>query len=567
VISNSIISIVIFVIAYMFYYKYMLEIKEKRLYIISVVLGFIFSFFMVCGSNIIVSDCTLLNTPETLFFILSGTPLWSSGVMFLLENIDSIQVKFKISKLDTWFERVMKPKKMFVFAWLFVFLAWTPGLVASYPGVYGYDSVFQMGFYVENKIDLWHPLAHTYLVGICIEDIGGILGSREAGMFVYSIIQMIFLSAVFALISYYLAKKKCPAILQVFMLLITAFLPTNAILSFSCTKDVPFAAFLAVSTYCLMQITEDEMYLSKKRNVVLFIISLFGIMIFRNQGIYVIVLGLMSGIILLKNQWKRMVALLLASVLIFSTYSGPVTKLLNGVEASKGIEEMLSVPIMQITRAVCHGSDVLTEEEITLAEEYIPPVHEYDTYGEKALADYFKEEFNSNRFKDNPLEFVKLWGSIGLKVPMAYIDAFARLSIGLWYPDMNYRDPEAYHPYWEYENTPQNQEEWIVLERSTPQCMQWLADFYYDLSYNNTYQKFPVISMLFSGGLYVWVLFVYIAWCIYKKEYRLLFPAGFLVLYWLTMLLGPVVIYRYLYPLMISLPILITKMITYKENV
>jgi len=121
VISNSIISIVIFVIAYMFYYKYMLEIKEKRLYIISVVLGFIFSFFMVCGSNIIVSDCTLLNTPETLFFILSGTPLWSSGVMFLLENIDSIQVKFKISKLDTWFERVMKPKKMFVFAWLFVF--------------------------------------------------------------------------------------------------------------------------------------------------------------------------------------------------------------------------------------------------------------------------------------------------------------------------------------------------------------------------------------------------------------------------------------------------------------
>lgn len=566
VITNSIISLIIFIAAYSFFDKYVMEIKEKRLYVVSVVLGVLFSFFIVCGSNVVVSGFTQLNTFETLFSILAGTPLWGGIVMFLLKNIDSVQFFCRISKLDDWFERNLAPKKAFVISWFFIFGAWIPGLVASYPGVYGYDSVFQLGFYINKKIDLWHPLAHTYLMGICIEDIGGFLGSREAGMFVYSVLQMIFLSACFALIIYYMTKKKTPAIIRIIMVGYAALLPTNVIMSFSCTKDVPFAGLMCVLTYVMMKITDDEMFLKKAQSWIAVIVVFIGLFAFRNQGIYVIVLGLVCGCILLHKQWKRILILILMTVVVFGIYSGPVTTALNGVEASKGIEEMLSVPIMQISRAVCYGGDKLSEAEIMLAEEYIPMAHEYDSYGEKALADYFKEEFDSKRFKENPLEFIKLWASIGIKVPTAYIDAFARISIGLWYPDMNYRDPEAYHPYWEYENTPQNHEEWVVLERSTPEYLQWLADYYYDLSYNNTYQKYPVISMLFSGGFYVWLLFIYVAWCIYKKEYKLLFPASFLVLYWMTMLLGPVVIYRYLYPLIISLPILLTKMIE-KKNV
>ena len=71
--------------------------------------------------------------------------------------------------------------------------------------------------------------------------------------------------------------------------------------------------------------------------------------------------------------------------------------------------------------------------------------------------------------------------------------------------------------------------------------------------------------MLFSSGFSVWILLLYIAWCIYKKQYKLLFPAAFLVGYWLTSLVGPVVLYRYVYPIMVSIPILIAKAITQNE--
>lgn len=566
VISNSVIAIFIFAVTYTFFQKYVLNVSDRRLQKVALVLGFLFALFLVCGSNILQHDSTRILEISTLFSVVGAIPLMAGTVMILLQNTCFIVNICKMPKVEAWIEQKITTRKSFVFSWLSIFFAWLPGLIASYPGMYGYDSVFQLGFYIDKKIDLWHPLAHTYLMGICIEDIGGVLGSREAGMCFYSILQMLFLSGCFALVVFYMTKKKAPIIIRIAMVVFAACLPTNAIMSFSCTKDIPFAGLMCILTYITMRIADDEMFLTIKRNWIAVIVVFCGLFAFRNQGIYVIILGLVFGCILLHKQWKRFVILLLTTVVLFCGYSGPFTNALNGVEASKGIEEMLSVPIMQISRAVCYGADELTETEIIMAEEYIPTVHEYDSRGDKGIADYFKEDFDSVRFKENPLEFIKLWGSIGVKKPLIYIDAFARLSIGLWYPDMNYRDPEAYHPYWEYENTPPIQEEWIILERSTPECLQWLADYYYDLSYNNTYQKYPVISMLFSGGFYVWLLFIYVAWCVYKKEYKLLFPASFLVFYWLTMLLGPVVIYRYLYPLIISLPILLTTMFTYKKE-
>lgn len=565
-ISNSILSIVIFAASIFFFYHYVLKEKDKRLYIVSIVLGMLFSFFIICGKNILMYDATRLNKVSTWLYILCGTPLWMGIVMCLIKNISRLQEVCRIQKLDDWFEKNFTPKKTSIISWIIIFLAWIPGLIASYPGIYGYDSVFQLGFYIDKKIDLWHPLAHTYFMGFCIEDIGNLLGSREAGMFCYSIIQMVLLSGCFALVVYYMTKKKSPVILRFLMVFVAAFLPVNAIMSFSCTKDVPFSCFMCIMTYIMMRTAEEDAYLSKKSRWVSLLFVFLGVISFRNQGVYVIILGLICGFILLRKQWKRIAVLLLATIMIFVTYTGPVTNALNGVEASKGIEEMLSVPIMQISRAVCYDVGELTEEEVTMAEEYIPTIHEYTSRGDRGISDYFKEDFDSTRFKNNPLEFVKLWVSIGLKSPMSYVDAFARLSIGLWYPDMNYRDPEAYHPYWEYENTPQIQEEWIILERTTPSWLQWLSDYYYDLSYNNSYQQSPIISMLYSGGFYIWVLLLYVAWCVYNKKYNLLFPAMFLVLYWLTTLLGPVVIYRYLYPVFVSLPILLVKMMNLERD-
>ena len=82
--------------------------------------------------------------------------------------------------------------------------------------------------------------------------------------------------------------------------------------------------------------------------------------------------------------------------------------------------------------------------------------------------------------------------------------------------------------------------------------MQWLADFYDKLSYENTYQKIPVVSMFFSSGMTCWIMLLYAGWCIYIKKYKHLVAFTFVFGLWLTLLLGPVVLYRYIYPIVIS---------------
>ena len=202
--------------------------------------------------------------------------------------------------------------------------------------------------------------------------------------------------------------------------------------------------------------------------------------------------------------------------ILLAVYMGPVTDALGGVEFDS-IHEMMSVPVMQLGRSATLKADELTEEELKEIEKYVPYYRIY-VENQQGIADWLKNYFDSNDFKDNPLRFLKLWYKIGRKCPTEYYDAFARLTIGLWYPDMNYRDIQAYHPYWEYDCTPQTDQDWIYVERKTPKCLKWLSDFYWNLSYNNTYQSFPIISMLFSSGLIIWLVLLCTGYIVFIRK-------------------------------------------------
>ena len=564
--SNSIISILILVASFHLF-NYVLSIKDKRLYIIALLVGFVFSGFLVCGRNLILYDYTFINTLGVWVKIILCTPLLAATIVYLFGLLSQINSILRVRVLDELFEKRINNKLTFFISWVFIFVAWIPGLIASYPGVYGYDSVYQVMWYQSGKINTAHPLIHTCFLGFCVENLGNIFGSKEAGFFCYSLIQMLCLSALFAVVCYYMAERKCAPTLRIGVLSVIAFSPINAILSFSSTKDVLFAGFFCLMMYCLMRIAEGRQFLSHKKNWILTIFSMFGMMIFRSQGIYVVYVGVVCGVILLHKQRIRLLIISLVSILLFNFYSGPITVLCNGVvEEGNTLQAIMSVPVMQMSRAVTYNSDQMTEAEIELIEEYIPDCYYYEIGKTGGISDVYKWTFNEKRLEQNLVEFIMLWVKVGIKCPVAYIDAFARLTIGLWYPDMNYCDDEAYHPYWEYENTPQREQEWTAIERNTPVKLQWLSDLYYKLTYENAYQKIPVISMLFSSGFFAWLLLLYIAWCFYYKRYTLLFPASFLFAYWLTLLLGPVVLLRYVYPLMTSMPILFIRMITTNKS-
>ena len=554
VFSNSLFSLLAFV-GIFFLLRKAWGCMNRRLAWFSGLLGGFFSACMVSGSQLLVFGSTRVSSPDTWLRICAGIPLFMALVALLLNALPQVNRIAGILPLEQAVARKITPKKAFFLCWGLIFLAWLPGLIATYPGVYGYDCVFQISGYLSGEINLSHPFLHTCLLSFCVVTLGNLLGSAEAGLLVYSLFQMLCLSASFALVCSEMVRRKLSVLLSVVFLGLFMFLPTHAIFSFTATKDVIYTAFFIFLSVFLLRLANQPERLRSRWFCVLFLLfSLLG-MLFRKQGVAAFLFGVLFGLFFLRKYRKRLFILSLVCLLLFGVISGPIAKLCGGVEA-QGVGELMSVPCVQLSRVRLYCSEELTEEECALIDAYVPA---WQTYSFNAgIADLMKRSFDSARFQENPWEFFRLYLKVGLKCPLTYWDAFCRLNIGYWYPDMNYPDPAAYHPYWEYTNTkPVEGMDWVLIQRKTPEGLQWLADFYSKLTYGNSYQKIPVVSMLFSSGAVIWSLLLYVAWGIYTRKYRLLLPAMPALGLLLLLLFGPVVIYRYIYPLVALVPLLI----------
>ena len=578
-ISNSIFGIILFVGIYVFM-QCSWGRFNKRLLTATGLLGLLFSAFLVLGRNVYMRTGTLIDKPYTWIYIAGMVPLMTALLAVLFRHMPVMNDRARVWAADAmrrdrirgalWIrmkkaeEADRDGKKCFLWCWFLIFAAWLPGFIASYPGVCGYDVVYELNYFNSEFISIKHTLIHTYLMHLCVDIIGGVLHSVNAGYAISNLLQMICLSFVLAAVIKYMKKRRIAFMIRTVFLLVFMFLPSNAIMAFSTTKDVYFASFMALFVKMSLEWVEDGNLLCQRKFLMRYIAVSFLFMIFRSQGKYIFVAGMFAGVALMKRQRRRLLAILGIVSVMYALYAGPVTKLAGaGLVEGQDIREMMSVPTMQLTRALHKNFEELTEEERELIRIYVPASDQMPWVG---IADNYKGSFNADRFRDKPGEFIGLWIKVGAKAPVTYVDAFARLTVGLWYPDVNYRDPGAYHPYWEYLNLQQNSEgTWTVAKRRTPECLQWLADWYYDLTYNNTYQKIPILSMLFSSGFMCWILLGYFAYCFYMRQRKYLFPAFFVLLLWGTMLLGPVVLYRYVYPIAITTPLLITSALTMRE--
>jgi len=522
-----------------------------RLFAVSVPMGLLFSMMMVFGSMVHQHSTAGITNLKIWVGVVSAWPLFAAvSALFVQHLPDAPTIRLPRA------EKLLAPlsnRRFFLACWGLIFLAWLPGLIASYPGVYGYDCIYQIDYYLKGALSTHHPILHTWLLGFCVVTLGDLLGSYEAGMCVYSLLQMTALSGCFACVMRFLRKRRAGILLQLCVLLAFMFLPIHAILSFSGTKDVLFAA-LTIWTLMWMLEAASRPPEGWKPWAKLALLG-FGMAVFRNQGIYVFAFALLLGLWVMKKHRRQVLCALLAVLMLFAVYQGPVSTLMKAERVEKA-QEMLSVPIMQLSAAHARNGSSMTDEEREAIKSYIPDYSCYEPTT-RAIADPMKNTFNTALFHENPMAFFRLWAKIGAQYPEAYLDAFLRLTLGWWYPDAHFRDPASWHPYYEYRNTWKPGNEWVLLERTTPKALSWLNRLYDDLSRNNSDQKIPVLSMLTSSGLAAWVMLLFIGWAVYRRRWRMLMPAALLFGLWGTLLLGPVVILRYSYALLIAVPVLI----------
>lgn len=280
--------------------------------------------------------------------------------------------------------------------------------------------------YEGSRLTNHHPILHVMFLHFCVQAGICAFNSWNAGILIYVLLQeLLFLSVVSMSLSELkergLSVTGCT--LYVFFFSIHPIIQNYINLV---TKDVIYASFLLLFILALSRNTHKE----RKRNTVLMLIASIGMMLFRNEGVYVLLLTYFTAFLLFKRK-RRQYLIWLA--FIATLYTGWMNIVLPFFRVSPGsIREMLSVPFMQTARIVKLFPEDITPEE----KEVIRSVLDYERlpelYDERS-ADKVKATFKDEN-KDNLSDFLKVWGSISRRHPDAFIDAFFYWKYDFLYP-------------------------------------------------------------------------------------------------------------------------------------
>jgi hypothetical protein len=484
--------------------------------------------------------------------------------------------KCKAQLARPWFgSKTYSRRTVFLAYFVIIFLCWLPVFLAYYPSVFAYDAEGQLYQVMTGDYSTHHPLLHTLFLGAFFRIGENLLGSVSMGMALHSVVQMLLMAGTFAYTLSLLYQRKTSVYLRLLLLAFYALFPTNSILAISTTKDVLFSALVLLYTLQVYRMlchdtvgtTSDESasgteespcqaaVMPKRRGGEWFSLPLIIMLmlLMRNNAVYAFVLSTLLVAVFWRGDRQLRKKYLLICVMGLCLFAAGSAGLKAVTHAQSGSpREMLSIPLQQMARTRVKEEETLSEEMRQELDQYLSSDWVFAAYNPH-LADPVKERAVIH---DNPVGFLRTWVKLGIQHPQTYIDAFLDTSIGYWFlGDQTHAEiygigTESGFGYLSTDNRamPAGYE---VVEQSV---LPGLRAFLERIVSDNAYQKYPVIRLLFAPAFYWWLLCLYLAAAIYQKKYIFVVPVLFLVCYFLTLLLSPTVLVRYMYPFLVTVP-------------
>jgi hypothetical protein len=200
-----------------------------------------------------------------------------------------------------------------------LFLCWLPVFLAYYPSVFSYDVFDQIPQVVQGAYRTANPLLHTFFLG-GFYLLGGLLGSYNTGIALYTIVQMIMIALILAYALLYLFRLGCSRTIRIAALLFFALFPICPMLAISATKDSLFAPVLLLSALYLHQWYANPALSKDVPFLLRLVFSLALLCLLRNNAILTVGICLILGLFLLRREkfHLRFSALLLAGLALFA---------------------------------------------------------------------------------------------------------------------------------------------------------------------------------------------------------------------------------------------------------
>lgn len=366
------------------------------------------------------------------------------------------------------------------------------------------------------------------------------------------VFQMAVAAGVFTFLFSYLRKRKVSRTLRLAGLVWLGAFPTVVMFTLCSAKDALFTLALLLLLICLSELGRDgEAFFTSKAWRILYVLSAMAMMLLRNNGFYAFLVMIPILLLLQKGRRRQLLFLSACAAAGCLLINGGLKMALHADDS--GYQELLTVPIQQLARTYHYVPAALSGENREILYEILD--EEALSLYTPRLSDPVKYRFNNEAFAKDKGRYASLWLRVGMKKPLIYLNAWLMTSYGFWYPDtiinvyggntvftFTYKD----NSYFGYEV-----EQPGVRESKIP----WLNEVYRKLSLEVWKEKIPVVSWLFSPGAMFWFYAFLFAWLLNNRRYEMLYPFLPIFLVWLTVLLGPTYLPRYVLFLWYALPL------------
>ena len=317
--------------------------------------------------------------------------------------------------------------------------------------------------------------------------------------------------------------------------------PMHALMAMATTKDTLFAAFVLLYMCELIDILEKRcLYWHNKGRCIRFVFISFMMSVFRNNGVYVLVCGSIVVLVFSIQYYKKTIGVLITVFLMYFLYCGPV---MGGLGVETGdMREALSIVIQPLARVYNLKNDNISIKDKQRIENVFgnPEVIWYEAHKSDAAKSQFDTQFFTSELSEN----IKLYIKLGIEYPDVYFDALLANTYGNWYPFEKLPDTTTYRMLFE-----------MPESDAINSCLPHFYEVLYRIGRESSYQNIPIISLFYSTGIVFWLLlWVIMRLIAYKKYMEVLVCMPLLCLFF-TIMLGPVPLFRYTYPLMICLPV------------
>ena len=446
-----------------------------------------------------------------------------------------------------------------------MFLAWIPLMIIYYPCVASGDTVDSLAqfFNVEDLcwsakainlindnviINKHHSVLFTMILGNVVK-FGHYILSYSFGIFLFIILQVAILIAIFTFLIYYLKKIKTPTWMRVFALLFFCLSPIVSSYAIAAIKDTLGAILILFYNICLFQIIRNyDGFVKKKIFVIAFMICILLILMIKSNSMYVIITSYATLLFAFWKSRKKLKKLVMILLLPLTLFLGYDKILLPSLDVTgTNIKESYSVQFMQIARLAHRNKNAISDSD----KEIIDKVLDYEAISRDYtpdLSDPVKNTYRKDVTEEELDDFWKVYFKYFKKYPKVYIASFINGIYAYFFPEVGETKGII-----KIDNRIGDSSKFKIVNLDKFEDARYINKALQDI-----FIKLPFFSFFNHVAFHDWFLILSVIYIIKKKCYKYIVPISSLIAIFLSCLISPVNgSFRYILPIVFSVPLIL----------